>query len=145
MQRARRWSGSLPPFGQWLAAIAAIAILVGVSMLVFQRIADTTSSILVVLFLIGLYFLPAIVAARRDAAETNSVLVINFLFGWTFFGWVVALAMAVRQPSRKQKASGSSQDRVAPPVVESDTRQCPYCAKDIKKSAIRCPYCKRFS
>ena len=56
---------------------------------------------LVVLWLAGAvlslaaYFLPTIIALRRDIPNQLSVGVVNLFLGWTFLGWVVALAMAV--------------------------------------------------
>lgn len=44
-----------------------------------------------ILFLI--YFLPTLVAAKKD--HQPSVIVVNLFLGWTVIGWVVALAMAV--------------------------------------------------
>ena len=49
-----------------------------------------------ILILIGLYFLPTIVAASRKVVNLGSIVVINVFLGWTLVGWVVALAMAVR-------------------------------------------------
>jgi hypothetical protein len=48
------------------------------------------------IFLIGVYFLPTIVAVTRKVTNQGSVAVINFFLGWTLLGWVVALAMACR-------------------------------------------------
>ncbi|MDS1116379.1 superinfection immunity protein [Gordonia westfalica] len=48
------------------------------------------------LFMIGLYLLPSIVAELRKAPNKGSIIVINVLLGWTIIGWVVALAMAAR-------------------------------------------------
>ena len=49
-----------------------------------------------VFLLIGVYFLPTIVAVSRKVTNQGSVAVINFFLGWTLLGWVVALAMACR-------------------------------------------------
>lgn len=55
------------------------------------------------LFMIGLYLLPSIVAEVRKAPNKGSIIVINVLLGWTIVGWVVALAMAARDvPPRPQ-------------------------------------------
>jgi len=56
------------------------------------------------LILIGLYFLPTIIAAVRHVPNVGSVVVINLFLGWTLVGWVVALAMAARSiPSVRQQ------------------------------------------
>ena len=46
--------------------------------------------------LIGLYFIPSIVAGFRHVTNVGSVVVVNLFLGWTLIGWVVALAMACR-------------------------------------------------
>jgi T4 superinfection immunity protein len=48
------------------------------------------------LIVLGLYFLPTIVAFSRKVINRGSVAVINMFLGWTLIGWVVAFAMAVR-------------------------------------------------
>lgn len=48
------------------------------------------------LIVLGLYFLPTIVAFSRKVINRGSVAVINVFLGWTLVGWVVALAMACR-------------------------------------------------
>jgi len=49
-----------------------------------------------IIVLIGLYFLPTIVAVVRKVANQGSVAVINCFLGWTLVGWAVSLAMACR-------------------------------------------------
>ena len=49
-----------------------------------------------IIFLIGIYFLPTIVAHSRKVRHQGSVAVINVFLGWTLIGWAVALAMACR-------------------------------------------------
>jgi hypothetical protein len=53
-------------------------------------------SLFAAIAVIGLYFLPTIVAVTRKVTNQGSVAVINFFLGWTFIGWVVAFAMACR-------------------------------------------------
>lgn len=55
-------------------------------------------AVALLLILVPLYFLPTIVAYRRDVPSFGSVLVIDLFLGWTFIGWVVAFAMAMRDP-----------------------------------------------
>ena len=45
-------------------------------------------------FLIGLYFIPTIVAMARHHHNALAVGMLNFFLGWTFIGWVVALVWA---------------------------------------------------
>jgi hypothetical protein len=53
-------------------------------------------TLLGLLVLAALYFLPTIVAASRKVPNQGSVLVVNLFLGWTLLGWVIALAMAAR-------------------------------------------------
>jgi len=53
------------------------------------------------LFLIGLYLIPTIVALTRDHHNKGPIIVVNVFLGWTFIGWVVALAMAVGRVEKK--------------------------------------------
>jgi hypothetical protein len=46
-------------------------------------------------FGIGLYFFPSIVAAVRHTHNTAVILLVNLFFGWTLIGWVAALLMAI--------------------------------------------------
>jgi len=48
------------------------------------------------LIVLGLYFLPTVVAFSRRVVNRGSVAVLNVFLGWTLIGWVIALAMAVR-------------------------------------------------
>lgn len=49
-----------------------------------------------IVFLIGAYFLPTIIAMVRKVVNVGSVAAINICLGWTLIGWAVALAMACR-------------------------------------------------
>lgn len=84
-----------------------------------------------------LYFLPAVIARKKRNA--SSVFVINLFLGWTLIGWVVALAMAVNNPSPPvvvpQAAPSSNQTSIG--------RTCPFCAEDIKPAAVVCKHCGR--
>lgn len=55
-----------------------------------------TASVIVIILLIFLYFVPIIVATMQDHKNTASIAIINVLLGWTFIGWVIALAWAFK-------------------------------------------------
>ena len=46
---------------------------------------------------IGVYLLPTIVASRRNLQATGKIAAINIFLGWTILGWIVALALAVKE------------------------------------------------
>jgi Superinfection immunity protein len=46
------------------------------------------------LFLLGLYFLPTIVAHSRHSVSATGITIFNLLFGWTGIGWIVCLLWA---------------------------------------------------
>ena len=52
-----------------------------------------TMSLLAILGIV-LYFLPAVIAYRRNHANRGAILLINFLLGWTFLGWAGSLIWA---------------------------------------------------
>ena len=48
-----------------------------------------------VLALIGLYFLPRIIALARGKRNGRAIFVLNLLLGWSFVGWVIALVWSM--------------------------------------------------
>lgn len=58
--------------------------------------AGILGGLLLVVIILGLYFLPTIIGANRKVVNVGSVFAINLLLGWTLIGWAVALAMALR-------------------------------------------------
>jgi Superinfection immunity protein len=47
------------------------------------------------IFGVGFYFLPAIIAAVRHTHNSTGILLLNLFLGWTMVGWFVALLMAI--------------------------------------------------
>lgn len=47
--------------------------------------------LLAIILIVVLYFVPTIVAWRRDHRNMNPIFLLNLLLGWTFIGWVGAL------------------------------------------------------
>ena len=52
-------------------------------------------SILFILFVFVIYFLPMLVAWKRKTSKRDGIALLNLLLGWTFLGWVIALVWAV--------------------------------------------------
>lgn len=63
--------------------------------------------------MIALYFVPTIVALSRDMPNKGSTIAVNVFLGWTLIGWVVALAMALGDPTPRG-AQVIVQNNVAP-------------------------------
>ncbi|MGY6663391.1 MAG: type VI secretion system-associated protein TagO [Glycocaulis sp.] len=67
---------------------------------------------------LGLYFLPAFVAAGRQHHDAGAVFVLNLLLGWTLLGWVIALVWsltAVRTPAGKTDGAEQGSPPASPP------------------------------
>ena len=67
---------------------------------------DVIVGLWILAMLIGLYFLPSLVAHQRNVVNKWSVVVINAFLGWTLLGWVVALAMALRTQVVQRETQG---------------------------------------
>jgi Superinfection immunity protein len=48
--------------------------------------------------LVALYLLPVLIGWARHVPGLAAVVIINITLGWTFIGWVVALALALKNP-----------------------------------------------
>jgi hypothetical protein len=57
--------------------------------------------VLALLIVLGVYFLPFIIALLRGHRQTASIFVLNLFLGWTLIGYAVALAMAVSNQGEK--------------------------------------------
>jgi hypothetical protein len=51
------------------------------------------------LILIGLYFLPTLIASGRHLPERTAIALLNLFLGWTCIGWIIALIWAVTAPA----------------------------------------------
>ena len=70
---------------------------------------DTTIAILTILVTILLsvigiiiYFIPSIVAFKRDTASRWAIFLVNLFFGWTLLIWIVTLIWACEGRKEKQ-------------------------------------------
>jgi len=62
------------------------------------------------IFILCVYFLPAIIAALRRLYNQNAIFLTNLFFGWTVIGWVVALIWCATSPVGRYK-----EGRLMPP------------------------------
>lgn len=44
---------------------------------------------------LAIYFIPALVAKRRNHPNVQAIFVLNLLLGWSLIGWALALTWAV--------------------------------------------------
>jgi len=52
---------------------------------------------LVILMMISLYFIPSIVAVKRQHQNRVAIVATNWFLGWTVLGWMAALIWAVTE------------------------------------------------
>ena len=82
-----------------------------------------------VVLALGVYMLPAMVAAGRNHRSGTAITVLTVLLGWTLLGWVVALVWAL-----------TGQPATAADNPQAHTR-CPECRELIIKGARKCKHC----
>ena len=46
---------------------------------------------------LAFYFLPTIIADKRNVPHSGAICCINLIFGWTVLGWIAALVWAVAE------------------------------------------------
>jgi hypothetical protein len=54
----------------------------------------TAGAIVLIIVGIFVYFVPSMVAFRRDHEQRIPIFLLNIFLGWSFVGWVVALIWA---------------------------------------------------
>ena len=77
------------------AAAGGLAILI-VSSSTSASLGIAAIAAAIVVVALPLYILPVIIAYLRPAPDRTSVVIVSIFLGWTYVGWVIALALAVR-------------------------------------------------
>ena len=103
--------------------------------------------LILVILVLGAYFLPSIVAAARKHPNNTSIFFLNLLLGWSVIGWVGALVWALINPySATIVVNPTSQPPQPPqppqPLPPREVRRpCPFCAEPIVSAAKVCRFC----
>lgn len=92
-------------------------------------------------FLLGLYFLPALIALSRNHRQVGPIIVLDLLLGWTLIGWVGALIWSMTTPAPPVVINAAAAAAPALPAV--GLRPCPHCAEAIQPAAKVCRFCNR--
>lgn len=53
------------------------------------------NSIVILILILLVYFIPAITAYQRKHKNAEAILVLNLLTGWTLVGWVISLVWSL--------------------------------------------------
>jgi len=53
------------------------------------------ASIFLLILILVFYFLPSVIASKRNTRHGGTIFLINLLFGWTILGWFAALIWAI--------------------------------------------------
>jgi Superinfection immunity protein len=77
------------------AAAGGLALLI-VSSGTSASLGLAAAAAVAVVVTLPIYFLPVIIAYLRPAPDRASVVIVSIFLGWTYVGWVIALALAVR-------------------------------------------------
>ena len=91
-------------------------------------------NLVVGLLAIGLYFLPTIVAMRREKVNMLPIALLNLLAGWTGVGWIGALIWAISTQAIDVAAAGE-------PEQKRTATLCANCGKYSPSGTRFCPHC----
>ncbi|MGD9894852.1 MAG: superinfection immunity protein [Dehalococcoidia bacterium] len=98
--------------------------------------------VIALLFLLGLYFLPTIIAGARSRRNSGSIFALNLFLGWSLIGWVIALVWALSSDQPTQVVVAQQQQGWSPdPDPHRNHKKCQACAEWIMRDAIKCRYC----
>jgi hypothetical protein len=89
---------------QGLTALGAIVALV-VGVLLWDGSGDDLQGLITGLVVLGLYFVPTVIAVVRKHRQIAPIILINLLLGWTVIGWIAALIWSVASFNREALSS----------------------------------------
>ena len=72
--------------------------------------------------IIVVYFVPALIAKKRDTENLEAIFLVNLVFGWTVLGWIAALIWAIVE---KAKFKSSIEDSWDGPTVDAAQTEAP--------------------
>ena len=87
------------------------------------------------------YFLPSIIASRRQAQNGCAIFIVNLLFGWTFIGWLVALIWALADSPKRDITIQNYVPAPSPDNAQSTQRTCPNCGRRVLTTTDKCLHC----
>ena len=67
---------------------------------------ETLSIIGLIVFCFCIYFLPAIVACRRNHRQAAAIILLDLFLGWSLIGWVAALVWAATSDVEPKSNAG---------------------------------------
>ena len=82
----------------------------------------TLELLLLIIPLLAIYFLPSIIALRRNKMNRNAIVLLNFFLGWTLVGWVVSFVWACTSNNETQNVNSSnySKEENLSPAANND-------------------------
>ncbi len=57
-------------------------------------------TLLPILLALIVYFIPTVIAVRKQHTNKTAIILLNVFLGWTFIGWVVALIWSVMKKDK---------------------------------------------
>ena len=57
--------------------------------------------------IIVVYFVPALIAKKRDTENLEAIFLVNLVFGWTVLGWIAALIWAIVEKAKFKSSINS--------------------------------------
>lgn len=89
----------------WIIVGVVVAVCVGLQVgtwagwINWENIWSTALGFVVLAVLVGLYFLPTIIAGRRKHHNLGAIIAVNLIFGLSIIGWFIALIWSLTDPS----------------------------------------------